>query len=283
MAQSANSEQETFWSDEAGPLWVRHADGMDRTLRPVLERVVELAEIATGAHILDIGCGTGASLQRLAEAVGPEGRVLGVDISTTMLASAEVRVQTLSQVRVARADAATYEFSGSSFDGAVSRFGVMFFTDPAAAFANIGRSLKPGAAVTFAAWGAIEENPWFVLPAQAAKAVLGAPPPVDPDEPGPFAFRDPDRVRRILNDAGFTDIEIAVEHHTLTPEGSLEETAAFNSVIGPAGRTITHFQADEDARLAVRRGIEKLFTRFVTPDGLRVPAQINFCRAKAPD
>jgi SAM-dependent methyltransferase len=282
MPEQQNAAQQAFWSDQAGPKWVRYADAMNDTLEPVLDLVLEAAGLSRGDHVLDIGCGTGQSLRRAAEIVGSEGEVLGVDISSSMLGAAAERLMDLPQVKTLLADAASHAFMRAQHDAMISRFGVMFFEDPVAAFANIATGLKPGARLTFASWSLVEENPWFYLPAKAAKAALGAPPAVDPDAPGPFAFREIDKVTGILAQAGLADITASANNLLLTPSGTLAETAEFNSFIGPAARTIEHFEASEAQIQDVRNGIEELFARFMTPDGLRVPAEINLFQARVP-
>ena len=184
---SDNSDQAEFWSSDAGRTWVAEQTSMDAVLQPVLDGVLARADLQTGQSVLDIGCGTGISSIEAAVRVGTSGRVLGADISPTMLERATARARDLSNVQFLKADAAAHTFEQGAFDCLISRFGVMFFSDPVGAFHNIALGLKPGARLTMAAWGQIPNNPWFTLPAQAAKAVVGAPPAVDPDEPGPFA------------------------------------------------------------------------------------------------
>ncbi|WP_299961993.1 class I SAM-dependent methyltransferase [uncultured Roseobacter sp.] len=277
-----NSDQAEFWTEAGGAKWVAQQQALDTFMAPVLEAVLTRADLRPGQRVLDIGCGTGASSLRAAEAVGASGSVLGLDISPTMLARARMRGEGQPNLAFLQADAAEHRFEPGAFDALISRFGVMFFADPVTAFGNIRKALAPGAPLTFAAWGRIEANPWFTTAAQAAKARLGAPPAVDPDAPGPFAFRDPARISALLTKAGFTDVDIEVAALQLTPPGTPEEVARMATSIGPAARTLDHFGGDAADLEAIAAGIQQAFRAFETDEGVRVPAEINFTRARCP-
>jgi SAM-dependent methyltransferase len=276
-----NDEQKTFW-ERFADVWVRQQDDLDRLMAPVLDGVLHRAELQAGQRVLDIGCGTGTSTLRAAHQVGGDGHVTGVDISEPMLARARDLAAGVANVEFSTADAADYPFAAHSMDAAISRFGVMFFVDPVRAFANIRTSLKPGARMTMAAWGPLDANPWFQVPMYAAKRRLGAPPAVDPDAPGPLAFRDPERVLKILHAAGFSQSDVDVEDLHLTPPGDLAEVAKHASSIGPAARTMEHFEGSEADLAAIAEDVAGTFAQFQTPDGVRVPARINFFTATAP-
>lgn len=277
-----NSEQADFWTAQAGPKWVAQQEVLDALMQPVLDGVLSRAALEPDDQVIDIGCGTGASTLQAAARVGDRGRVLGVDISPTMLALARDRAAGCAAAGFAEADAADHAFEPACFDHLISRFGVMFFADPDAAFANILKAMKPGAHVTFACWGPFAANPWFRLPVQAAKAVLGAPPSVDPDAPGPFAFRDLTRVEGILRRAGFDAVRSEVAEIALTPPGSRAEVAAMATSIGPAARTVEYFQGSAEDTAAITRHVEDALAGFETAAGVRVPAELNFFQARRP-
>lgn len=278
-----NSDQAEFWTTSAGQKWVEQQEMLDAFMQPVLDGLFERAPLRPGDRVLDIGCGTGASTLQAADRVGTDGFVLGADISPTMLTHASARAEGASNVAFEIADAAAYRFDDRSFDHLISRFGVMFFAEPVAAFRNILTGLKPGAEVTFAAWGQIQQNPWFTIAAQAAKEALGAPPSVDPDAPGPFAFRDVARVTDILTDAGFTDVSADVAALHLAPPGRLPDVARMATSVGPAARTVDYFQGSAADAEAIAIRVEKAFGAFQTDQGVRVPAEINFFKARRAD
>ena len=137
-------------------------------MAPILQATLERAQLRQGERVVDIGCGTGASSIALAERVGPSGQVLGVDVSAPMLARAAERLPPGAPVKFVRADATTYRFESAAFDLLFSRFGVMFFAEPARAFANLRTALKPSGRLAFACWRKFDENPWLQVPLRAA-------------------------------------------------------------------------------------------------------------------
>ncbi|MFC6638123.1 methyltransferase domain-containing protein [Sulfitobacter sp. JBTF-M27] len=275
-----NADQQTFWSDQAGPLWVAQMDAMDTALAPVLDLLLDRADISEGARILDIGCGAGTSTFKAARRAGPLGGALGVDISDTLVAAARSRAEGIANVSFALSDAQSHGFVPNGHDGLISRFGVMFFDDPVAAFANMSKALTPGAQMTFASWGSIPDNPYFTLPARIAKQVIGAVPKSDPDAPGPFAFREVGRVTSILKDAGLTDVEADEVHIDLTPEGDSKAVADLMCEIGPAHRALDYFEASDDDRARLVDALASALQDFQTPQGIRLPALVNIFTAR---
>lgn len=200
-----------WWNDAGGNAWVEHQGLLDRINQPVGDIVAGRADPGAGARVLDIGCGAGATTLDMARRVGPEGRAVGVDVSDALLelARQRARVEAIGNVDFVRADAATHDFGAPTFDAAISRYGVMFFEDPDAAFANLRRALRPGGGLTFACWRSAAENPLTLVPLEAAAPFLPEPPKAPADAPGRFAFADPDRVRGILDRSGWRRVDIA--------------------------------------------------------------------------
>ena len=178
--------------------WAEVREPLERQLAPLGRRALAALAPRPGESVLDIGCGGGETALDLARAVAPDGTVVGVDLSTAVLAFARRAAEGCERVRFVQADAQVFPFEPASFDAAFSRFGVMFFADPTAAFINIRRSLRPNGRLAFVCWRALEENPLDILPLRAASAHLPPQPAHDPDAPGPFAFANPARVRGIL-------------------------------------------------------------------------------------
>ncbi len=276
-----NADQKAFWENWAAH-WVTSQTDLDGLMAPVLDRVFDLADLRPGQRVLDIGCGTGTSTRIAAEAVAPGGHVTGADISEPMLAQARRATAGTEGLAFIAADVADHDFGPPGFDRIISRFGVMFFADPQAAFRNIARAMKPGARLCMACWSGLERNPWFRVPMIAAKERLGAPPSLHPDAPGPLAFRDINRVNDILLTAGFSDIAGQADALMLTPPGDLMHVSAHAARIGPASRALEYFGAEEADFDAIVQQIAGAFEEFMTPDGARVPAEINFFTATAP-
>ena len=262
MSQTAvapsNDAQIDYWNTSAGETWARHQEQLDRQLEGLGLEAMRVLAPQTGQRILDIGCGCGETTLELAAHVGPSGAVVGVDISEPMLAVARRRDPPAGVVRPAfrNLDAQTADLGHAAFDGAFSRFGVMFFADPAAAFANIRAALEPGGRLAFVCWRAFQDNPWMREPMAAAAPLLPPLPPVDPIAPGPFAFADDGRVRAILTDAGFTGV--AVDPFDVNIGGSsLEETVNLTLRVGPLGRVLRELPHMADSVVgAVRAAIQ---------------------------
>lgn len=204
--------------------------------------------VAPGESVLDVGCGPGTTTVALAERVGAAGLVVGVDVSAPLLAMACHRAAGLPNVTLVEADAQTAIPLGSPFDAVFSRFGLMFFEDPKAAFANLHQATAPEGRLGFVCWQEPGANPWFLAPLTAIAGLPGVdvPPPPGPEQPGPFAFADPDRVRRILVAAGWRDIEVRAYEDEIID--NLDRRVEFSLRQGPAARALG--DADDDMRAA---------------------------------
>ncbi|MEJ7719888.1 MAG: class I SAM-dependent methyltransferase [Ilumatobacteraceae bacterium] len=203
----ANEQQIEHWSGKGGAHWAAEQERYDRTLAPYTDHIMRAVGAAPGEQILDVGCGNGAVSLSLARTVRPGGRVVGVDIATPMIIRARERAiaEDLHHLTFIEADAQTHSFD-PNFDGVVSRFGVMFFDDPVAAFANVAGSLRSGGRLAFACWRDLLINEWIMVPASAALQHVPMPDLGTPGAPGPFSLSDPDRILSVLEKAGFTEI-----------------------------------------------------------------------------
>ena len=210
-AQRTNAEQALAWGGRAGAHWVDNTERHDRMLAPYLAAVVEAAELSATDRVLDVGCGTGA-LTRTTARLAVDGQATGVDLSARMVAAAREITDAEGPVNAAfeETDAQSHEFPVAGFDTLVSRFGVMFFDDLAAAFANLHRAVRPGGRVAFACWQGFLDNEWLEVPGAAVAAGVGLPsvPVPPPHAPGPFSLADPGRVRRVLTEAGYEDVTL---------------------------------------------------------------------------
>jgi SAM-dependent methyltransferase len=235
-----NTAQAEYWNSSAGQRWTDHQEHQDQVLSPVSDRLIAAAAPKPGDRVIDVGCGCGATTVEFAARVGPGGEVLGIDVSEPMLARARERAPQNLPVRFQRADATVYEFEPKGADLVASRFGVMFFADPARSFANLRRGLKPGGRLAFACWREAKQNPFFILPLREAGKHAPPLPETDPEAPGPFAFASEARVRRILSEAGFADI--ALEPHDLELDiavgRGLDTAVMAATTIGPTSRML---------------------------------------------
>ena len=201
-----NADQIAYWNGAGGRRWANRQPVQDILLKPVADILIDRARIKACERILDVGCGSGSTSFAFAQAVGPNGHVTGVDISAPMLARAREVAPRGAPVEFILADATVYAFAPESFDLLASRFGVMFFADPALSFANLRRGMRRSGRLAFACWREPRENPFFMTPLQAVYRHVPRMPQPGPEDPGPFAFASEARVRRVLGAAGFTGI-----------------------------------------------------------------------------
>jgi SAM-dependent methyltransferase len=282
MTTAAHRDQAEFWESDAGPKWVRHADALDSFFDPVTRAVLAKAGLEPGETVADIGCGSGSSTLLAAEGTGMNGAVQGIDISQTLLDLARKRAsdRNVGNVTFMHADAAVHPFSPEHFDAMISRFGVMFFDDPVSAFANMTKALKPGGRMVFAAWGQVAANPFFTISAAAIRKIFGeAPPRPDLDAPGPFAFRNPDRVLDILHAAGLNDARVDIRQIPLPINVGVDGLVDLWTDIGPMERAFAHFSASAQQREAVRDEVRKSLQDHVSENKLTIPSEINICSA----
>jgi SAM-dependent methyltransferase len=195
------ADQASFWNGKGAKMWLASYDRIQKSLAGFSDAVLAAAAAKPGENVLDVGCGTGTTTAALAAAVGPQGHVLGVDISEELTGTA--RAQGLANARFVVGDATTHPFEAASFDLVFSRFGVMFFADPVAAFKNLRRAMKSSGRLVFICWRTPAENPWGSVPMRAAAPHLPPSEKPGPEDPGQYAFGDPARVERILKAAGF--------------------------------------------------------------------------------
>jgi SAM-dependent methyltransferase len=282
-SSDGNAPQIAYWNDRAGFIWTEFQERLDALFAPLTAAALNAAAPAAGERVLDIGCGCGETVLELARRVRPSGWVVGIDVSMPMSARARERVaaEKLGNAEVILADAATYEFPAARTDLLFSRFGVMFFADPLAAFANLRRAMKPGGRLAWAVWRSLADNPWASVPLEAARSLLPPQPPPVPLAPGPFAFADPDRVSRILGEAGWREVRY-MRHDApmqLATAGRLGEAAEFATRVGPLARALA--DSPPELRPKVCEQVANALTAHDGPDGIRLPGSIWIVSAKA--
>jgi SAM-dependent methyltransferase len=274
LVQSFNEDQRTRWNGSDGEYWTRQQDRLDRTLAPVTGPLLAFAAPRSGSIVMDVGCGCGATTIELAYAVGPSGRVVAIDLSVPMLALAAERLRKFANSSCLLGDAAELPLRDLGAELIVSRFGVMFFGDPVAAFANLRTGLAAGGRLRFACWRPIDENPWLQIPLHAVYEHAPRLPKPDPEEPGPFAFADAARVTRILMAAGFTEpsftpLDIQMD---IAAGGTLEDAVAQSSAMGPAKRALA--DQPDDIRAAAIESIRRVLTPYASAAGVKLPGAV---------
>jgi SAM-dependent methyltransferase len=202
-----NQEQAAAWDGPSGEYWAAHQERFDAAIEPHHARLMAAAAIAPGERVLDIGCGNGRTTRDAARAAGEGGSVLAVDLSGPMLEQARRSAQDegLTTIRFEQGDAQTYPFPAGGFDVALSRFGVMFFADPVAAFTNIGAALRSGGRLAVLVWQPVAANEWMTAVRQALAMGRDVPVP-GAGTPGPMGLADADFTSSVLKSAGFADV-----------------------------------------------------------------------------
>ncbi len=279
----ANTAQQQYWNTVAGPRWVGLGGFVERRVRAVSDLLLARSAVAAGETVLEIGCGTGAATIPFAEAVGARGRVVGVDISEPMLAGARERVAEsgLGNITLLEADAQVHRFEPSQFDLITSRFGVMFFADPVAAFSNLLPSARPGGRLCFVCWAPLEDNKHWLIPYEVALRHLGPPAPQPTHMPGPLAFSDPSYVRSILETAGFANVAIDRETPDIIGSAPAEE-ADFACIMGPAGRLIDEKEPGDALRETIRREMVEAFATYAQGKEMLLPSTVFLVSARPP-
>jgi SAM-dependent methyltransferase len=284
--QARAREMERLWQQEAGRKWVRLQEQTDAHLSPLGQLAIDALALHPGEHVLDVGCGAGQSVLQLASLVGPRGSVVGVDISEPLLDRARNLVGEHRQqnVELLLANAAMHDFQGT-FDAVYSRFGVMFFADSVAAFANLRKALRSGGRLAFVCWQSLERNDWATLPLTAVREVAPDQPSLEASEPGvpgPFCFSDPALVERVLNRAGFVGVGVE-PHENLVPFSAAHTTeAAVEHALnlGPAARFVATAEAALMPRF--RAALARALAPHVRQDGLHLMARTHVVTARNP-
>ena len=257
------------WSGAAGRLWVEIQDISGRMLRPFENILIAAAEPLTSVRVLDVGCGTGFTTDALARRVGRNGVTHGIDISPDMIAAAQERAHSAGlPIRFIKADAQTFPFDPNSYDLIVSRFGIMFFDDPQAAFRNIAQAMDQSGRFVGLVWRWAEDNDFMTVAERAAAPLLPELAPRTRDAAGQFGFADPERVIPLFEGAGWRDVNFqAVDAVCTLPADDLSFAAAR---LGPVGRLLPGLP--ETLRRNVLDAIMPAFDRFIDGDTVRFDA-----------
>lgn len=243
------TDQSVFWDDRANA-WGRNADAMEDFARQFGDPAMDILDPRPGQHVGDVGCGPGLTTIELARRVAPGGTATGVDVSPRMIeiATARLGAVDVSNVRFAVGDPGAGPIG--SFDCVYSRFGVMFFDDPAAAFVNIARSIRQGGRMVAVVWAELDANPWMFLPTMFAAGPLHAELTLPgPGEPGPFSLADPETIVSLLESCGFGDVDVVRHERAWTFDtGTADDAIAQMLSVGAVGEAWA--SADDGARTA---------------------------------
>jgi SAM-dependent methyltransferase len=278
--QIVNVDQATAWNGDEGESWARDWERYDRSISAYREPMLAAASIADGERVLDFGCGNGQSSRDAARAT-PTGSVLGADLSAAMLEQArrQAEIEGLRNVDFVQADAQIHPFESNEYDLAISRFGSMFFADKPAAFANIGRALRPGGRMLLVVWQEISKNEQFATMFGTLSAGRDLPTP-PPGAPSPFGLADPALGRAFLNEAGFTDVEFEPVEGQFDLGSKADD--AFEFAIGTAVAQNLLADLGSDERATALDALHRALCNHETPDGVLFDSAVWFITARRP-
>jgi len=275
-----NVDQANAWNGNEGAAWTDDQARYDVAVGAYHATLLAAASLARDDRVLDIGCGCGTTTLDAARSA-TEGRALGVDLSSQMLERARARaaVEHLTNVSFEQGDAQVCPFDAGAFDVVISRFGVMFFSDPPAAFRNIAQALRPGGRAVFVVWQALEENEW--LGALREALAMGRDLPAPPvGGPGPFGLADPDAVRRLLSEAGFVDVALEPARAPVVFGTDVDDAFEFVQRMPPVRGMLQDLDEATAAR-ALERVHESLVTH-ATPDSVAFGSAAWIVTARVP-
>lgn len=247
----------TDWLTTRGDRWATHVDGLEATLAPVDAALVDALQLDGATRIAEVGAGGGGTAQRVRRHAPADAVVDAFDLVPALVALAARRAGDTPGLHFHVADAGTHAAPGR-YDRLYSRFGVMFFDAPEAAFANLARWLRPGGRAVFAVWAAPEENPWITV-AREVVATVAPTPKADPDAPGPYRYADAARLVALLERVGLTKVEARTWRGTLPVGGGVGPVEAARFALGALSNFGEQLAAagPEAAETALRRLIPR--------------------------
>jgi ubiquinone/menaquinone biosynthesis C-methylase UbiE len=284
-AASARSQYVDFWNDVLVPKFVRWRHIIVEGLTLHSAKVFPALAVRKGDKVLDAGCGFGDTAIQLARLVGPTGSVLGIDCCEGFLhyGRQDAKAAGLDNVSFLEADMQSYPFK-PEYDFCFSRFGTQFFENPVAGLRNMRKSLKPGGIMTMIVWRGIADNPWLGHAKQIVLKFL--PPPGDNAQscgPGPFSMADTGVVTKQLEIAGYTDIQFEQIDAQVFVGKDLDDAAAFQLAIGPAGEVYREAGKQAEARHdEIVQALKAELAKYQRPNGIMMDSSSWKVTAKNP-
>ena len=282
----SNQEQIDYWNGESGQRWAEQDQLMARLLQPIGEALLDHAGLDQCLNVIDVGCGGGSQSRMLAKRLSTDATVTGIDISEPLLAVAQANNQVsqdAASIEYLFADAAEYDFPTGKFDGLFSRFGVMFFSNPVAAFTNLHKGLCDGGKLAFSCWQGMDKNDWARIPVQTAMQYVTLPDNMvsDAEAPGPFAFARSERIESILQQAGFSDIQVTshIQQIRIGEAPTLQESIREMAGVGPVQRLLAG--QDEPLKEKVYKALESTMAPYYQDGAITLPGAIWFVTATA--
>lgn len=264
------------WDEMARP-WLEAAPDLETSFEQIFDALFGAAALLPGETVLDVGCGTGPTLVTASKAVGEAGRITGIDIAPPLLARAAERA--LGNVSLIAGDAGTHVFETADFDIVLANFGIMFFQDNAAAFANLRNAVRTGGRMAATVWATPSENPWFSVPRRIVDEIISDVPRPDIKGPGPMRFGDPSELENLLKSAGWAP-HIETHDLDLLPPGSAEQLAKLLMKVN-VGMMLKGVEATDTELAQIEEALTQAYRDFEDNGRVVVPARIHVVTARA--
>jgi ubiquinone/menaquinone biosynthesis C-methylase UbiE len=280
-----NIEQKNYWNNTASQKWIKEYDSIKYRLKEVTDHFFKILPKLDNFKILDVGCGTGETLLSLSKLIDKNSKVTAIDISQSMIEFAKNKLSAQSnfnQYAFVVDDAQTHIFNKNYYDLIISRFGMMFFSDPLFAFKNIYNSLKFGGEILFCTWSGIKDNDFFGIPLITLSNYLDVSIPNFDNQPGPMSLSEPRLIRSLLEHSGFNDVEVITKKVNLMGLENLDQQLFILLNIGPTGRLFKESKLDQDKKKIsiLKEQLKKNLKNRIHKNELILSANVHFVCAK---
>ena len=280
-----NIDQKSYWDNTASHKWIKEYDSIKFRLKEVTGHFFEFLPKLDNLKILDVGCGTGETLSYLSRILDKNSKITAIDISQSMIEFAKNKLSAQSnfhQYDFIVDDAQTHTFNKNYYDLLISRFGMMFFSNPLLAFKNLYYSLKKGGEIFFCTWSGIKENDFFGIPLITLSNYLNISIPNFDDQPGPMSLSEPSLIKSLLKNSGFIDTKVVTKKVNLVGLENMDQQLFILLNIGPAGRLFKEYKLDQNKKKIsiLKEQLKKNLKNKIHKDELVLTANVHFIHAK---
>jgi len=279
-----NIDQKSYWDNTASHKWIKEYDSIKFRLKEVTEHFFKFLPKLDNLKILDVGCGTGETLTYTSKIIDKSSKITAIDISQSMIEFAKNKLAkqpNFNQYAFIVDDAQTYTFNKNYYDLLISRFGMMFFSNPLLAFKNLYHSLKKGGEMFFCTWSGIRENDFFGIPLITLSNYLNISIPNFDNQPGPMSLSEPTLIKSLLKNSGFIDTRVVTKKVNLVGLENMDQQLFILLNIGPAGRLFKEYKLDQDKKKVsiIKEQLKKNLKKKMHKDELVLTANVHFIHA----
>ena len=280
-----NIDQKSYWDNTASHKWIKEYDSIKFRLKEVTEHFFKFLPKLDNLKILDVGCGTGETLTYTSKIINKSSKITAIDISQSMIEFAKKKLAkqpNFNQYAFIVDDAQTYTFNKNYYDLLISRFGMMFFSNPLLAFKNLYHSLKKGGQMFFCTWSGIRENDFFGIPLITLSNYLNTSIPNFDNQPGPMSLSEPTLIKSLLKNSGFIDTKLVTKKVNLVGLENIDQQLFILLNIGPAGRLFKEYKLDQDKKKVsiLKEQLKKNLKNKIHKDELVLTSNVHFIHAK---